>query len=200
MILEGLKGLLSHYPSITVQATFQNPKEALSYLDRHAVDVIFTDLDMPTIKGEDVVMYCKSKFPSTPIIVLSMHNEQSVIRYLINLGADGYLTKSSGKEDFFAAITTVKQGAKYFSEEVIQSLVSKPKAHPASSIITEQLSAREIEIVIQIAQGQTSKEIGELLHISHRTVETHRTNIQRKLGVNGVAGIVRFAFQNQLIE
>jgi len=156
---------------------------------------------MPELKGEDLLLYCKSKFPSTKVIVLSMHNEKSIIKHLIEQGADGFIIKSAGKEEILKAIKAVSEGAKYFTDDVMQSLLQndfKPKMEHCEAL--SQITEREREIIILIANGLSSKEIGKKLFISPRTAETHRNNILKKLDVNGVAGLVRFAFKNGLIE
>lgn len=201
IILDGISSLLDSDKEIEVLRTFQNPNEALKFLDSSPVDVIFTDLDMPEMNGEDVLAYCKSKFPSSKVIVLSMHNEKSVIRHLIELGADGYLIKSAGKLEIIQAVKTVNSGAKFFSDDVMQSLIQAgTNAATVANPALEQLTDREMEIIKLIANGLSSKEIGDKLFISPRTAETHRNNILKKLEVNGIAGIIRFAFQQKLIE
>jgi DNA-binding NarL/FixJ family response regulator len=201
IILDGISSLIKTDSSISILETFQNPKIALEYLDKNPVDVVFTDLDMPELKGEDVLQYCKSKFPSTKVIILSMHNEKSVIKHLISLGADGYLVKSAGKDEIIKAIKSVHQENKYFGDEVMQSLIhDEKKEEPIVSKALSSLTEREVEIIKLIANGLSSKEIGEKLFISPRTAETHRTNILKKLDIQGIAGIVRFAFQHKLIE
>ncbi|MGB1038667.1 MAG: response regulator [Bacteroidia bacterium] len=200
LVLDGLHALIGSVPDITVVNTFQNPKEALSYLDKNSTDVVFTDLDMPEMNGEGVLQYCKSKFPSTKIIVLSMHHEKTVIKHLIGLGADGYLTKSAGKEEIIQAIKTVESGSKYFADNVMQSLIIEENTVAVSDETLDQLTEREKEIIVLIANGLSSKEIGEELFISPRTAETHRNNILKKLDIQGIAGIVRFAFHHKLIQ
>ncbi|PCJ67784.1 MAG: DNA-binding response regulator [Bacteroidetes bacterium] len=201
IILDGISSLIATNNGIEILNTFENPKEALTFLDTTFVDVIFTDLDMPEMNGEDVLVYCKSKFPSTKVIILSMHNEKAIIRHLIQLGADGYLLKSAGKEEILKAIKTVHLDVKYFPDDVLQSLVSaeESKVEPLNPNL-ERLTSREIEIIKLIASGLSSKEIGSKLFISPRTAETHRNNILKKLDIHGIAGIIRFAFQNKLVE
>lgn len=201
LILDGISALLESESEIMVVGEFQDARRAIDYLDKNAVDLILTDLDMPQMNGEEVVEFCKAKFPSTKIIVLSMHNEKSVIKHLIQLGADGYLVKSAGKEEILKAIRNVHTGSKFFSDEVMQSLIQEDKiAAPTNDPALKILSEREIEVIKHIANGMSSKEIGDQLFISPRTVETHRNNICKKLDIQGVAGIIRFAFQHQLVD
>lgn len=198
IILQGLCALLSKDEELEIVKTFTNPQLALDYLETHKVDVLITDLDMSNLSGEDVLMICKSKFPSIKVIMLSIHKEPSIIRQLVKLGADGYLTKNASHVEYLNAITTVSNGKKYFNSEVVDSLLgdNKPVFHQNA----EGLSSREIEIMILIAQGLTSKQIGRDLNISSRTVDTHRVNIQAKIKEQGTAGIIRYAFSKGLIS
>ena len=117
-----------------------------------------------------------------------MHNEKSVIRHLIDYGADGYLLKSAGKEEILKAILVVNSGAKYFADDVMSSLIQSEVAPVVrSNEQLKQLTEREIEIIKLTANGLSSKQIGEKLFISPRTAETHRNNILKKLELKGIA-------------
>jgi DNA-binding NarL/FixJ family response regulator len=200
VILDGLSSLLASDSDLQIEELFQKPQEAMVYLDNHTVDVLLTDLDMPEMKGEEVLTYCKSKFPSMKVIVLSMHNESAVIKHLIQSGADGYLVKSAGKAEIIQAIKNVHGGSKHLGGEALTMLTSPQVKEPVSNPQLEHLSKREIEIIRLTANGSSSKEIGEQLFISPRTVETHRNNIIKKLEIKGIAGMIRYAFTNGLIE
>lgn len=200
IILDGIASLIESESSFEILGAFQDPKEALDFLDKHNLDIVLTDLDMQGLNGEDVLQYCKSKFPSVKIIILSMHNEKTVIKHLISLGADGYVVKSAGREEIIQAIRTVASGSKYFSNEVMQSLINDEEKELPQNPALDILTSREIEIIRCIANGMSSKAIGDELHISPRTAETHRNNILKKLDVSGIAGIIRFAFQQRIID
>lgn len=127
-----------------------------------------------------------------------MYNNPSIVRSLINSGANGYLLKNADKVEFRMAIDKVLNGGRYFSSEITESL-----AFPSSDESPELknvLSEREIEIVQLIAQGLSSQQVADKLFISVRTVETHRKNILSKLNLNNVAGLIRLAFQQGLIS
>jgi two-component system nitrate/nitrite response regulator NarL len=200
IVLDGLTSLLSQEPSFELLGGFVNAETAFELLDKQTVDVVITDLDMPGIQGEQVVRFCKSKFPLTKVMVLSMHDERAIIKHLIDVGADGYLLKMAGKEEIIASIKLVHSGVKHFSDDVVQSLIQNKQSSDSINPTLKLLTTREIEIVKLIANGLSSKEIGEQLHISPRTVETHRANILKKIDSTGVAGIIRFAFENGLVD
>ena len=200
IILDGLTSLIEKEEDIQIINSFTNPIEALTFIEKKLPDVVITDLDMPKMKGEDVMAIIKSKSPHSKVLILSMHNEKSVIKQLIKEGADGYLSKSASKSEILNSIRTVTTGAKYFSKDVMNSLIEEDSTQVSSNFALKEFTEREIEVIKLIAKGLSSKQIGLKLFISHRTVETHRNNILKKLDSNGVAGIIRFAFQNKLIK
>lgn len=198
-VLDGLESLISSHSKWNVVQTFSDPVYSYDFIIKNDIDLVITDLDMGDVNGEDVLQYLKGKKPDLPIMVLSMHNESAVIKQLMLLGANGYLLKSSGKEEIFRAIEQVLGGNKYFSDEVMQSVLSdKPVINSNKALAG--LTQREKEIIVLVAQGKTNKEIGKDLFISLRTVETHRNNLMRKLELKGTASLIRFAFENKLIS
>lgn len=200
MVIDGLKALLVNEAEIDICGAFTDATEAMTFLDSHEVDVVMTDLDMPTMSGEDVLLYCKSKFPYTKVVVLSMHNESAIIKHLVDSGADGYLLKSSGKEEILACIKLVHTGVKHFSDDVLKAVMNNNQVTTTMNPALNDLTNREIEMVKLVATGLNSKDIAEQLNISIRTVETHRRNILKKIDGAGVAGIIRFAFENKLVN
>ena len=120
-------------------------------------------------------------------------------------GADGYLLKTANQQEVLHAISTVLEGKKFFSQDVTFSLLNDSSNQSISStksstLELNSLTEREIEILCLVAQGLTNKEIGDQLYISHRTVDTHRTNLMKKLNLNNVASLIRFAYKNGLVE
>ncbi|MBL7941984.1 MAG: response regulator transcription factor, partial [Flavobacteriales bacterium] len=144
----------------------------------------------------DATRAIRQKFPEVRIIILSMHDEKSMISKMLDIGADGYVLKNSDKLSLTRAIEDVMAGRQYLSEEANAILLS-PARNQFSGKLSE-LTDREIEILKLVAEGLSNKEIGDKLFISHRTVDTHRTNLMTKLNVHNVAGLVRFAIQNGL--
>ena len=122
---------------------------------------------------------------------------------MVERGADGYLLKNSSKDEVMKAIDSVLNNQPYFSQDVTLSLLNKSNGKSGtlgSNSELENLTEREVEILKLVAEGMTNKEIGDALFISHRTVDTHRTNLMKKLEVNNVAGLIRFAMKNGLVE
>ncbi|PLW94513.1 MAG: DNA-binding response regulator [Marinilabiliales bacterium] len=198
IILDGIKSLLENADEIQVVATANDGNEALNTLKLITIDVILMDIDMPKLNGIDATRQIHEKYKDVRVIMLTMHNESAMIKNLIEIGAYGYLLKNSSKEELLDAICKVAKGEKYFSSEVTMSLLNPEKSK--TSDIQIDFTQREIEIIQLLADGHTNKEIGVKLFISHRTVDTHRTNILKKVGVNNVAGLISFAIKNGLVD
>jgi len=199
IILDGLNALLSATEDIRVVHTANNGREAIDTLKVLTVDVVMMDIDMPVMNGLDAAMEIKKNPVAPKIIILSMHHERGMIKNLIEIGVDGYLIKNSGKEETINAIRQVAVGKNVFSPDVTMTLAGDAKNGKNENSDID-LTEREIEILKLIVDGFSNKEIGEKLYISHRTVDTHRTNMMKKIGVNNIAGLVSFAIKNGIVR
>lgn len=204
LFIDGLKSLFATEEQFVVVGCANNGKEALQFLETTPVDVVLVDIEMPLMNGFDTASYIIKKHPSIKIIALTTHDEKSIIRKMIEVGASGYLLKNIDKSTLLEAINTVLDGRLYFSSEITVSLnsmtdpVEKLTANRDPAL--DQLSAREVEILVQIANGKSNTKIAEELFLSPKTIDTHRTNIMQKLNINNVVGLVRFALKNGLVE
>lgn len=199
LIVDGMISLLKNKEDILVAGVANNGKEALQMLRILEPDLVLMDIDMPVMNGIDALREIKKTNPGTRVIILSMHEEAGMIKNLVALGADGYLLKSCSEEELFRAINTVALGQPYFSHGVTVSLLNaKVSAAPSSDPLHEVLSDRETEVLRLITEGFSNKEIGAQLFISHRTVDTHRTNLMKKLNVSNIAGLISYAIRNGL--
>ncbi|MCH2233110.1 MAG: response regulator transcription factor [Crocinitomicaceae bacterium] len=205
LIIDGLKAFVSKDESLEFVGECNNGEDAIRYADILNPDIILMDIEMPRVSGIQASEEIKKTHPEIKVLIISMHQEKGLIKKLLERGVDGYLLKNSSQEEVLSAISVVRSGKKYFSEDITLALldrnISGVSGYKSSEngFLTE-LTDREIEILKAIAEGHTNKEIGEELHISHRTVDTHRTNLMKKLEVNNVAGLIRFAFKNGLIS
>jgi len=203
IIIDGLKSLLADKEQIKVIAEASNGKEALDILKLLQVDVVLMDIDMPVLNGIEATKEIKAEYPETKVIILSMYKESGLIKTLIQIGADGYLLKNSDKDELIEAITRVASGQQYFSSDVTMSLldkISKKSSQFQPDKRVSELTQREIEILKLITEGFSNKEIGDKLFISHRTVDSHRTNLMKKVGVNNIAGLIRFAIKTGFVN
>ncbi len=199
IIIDGLKALLENVDSVRILTSAVNGREALDKLKIIEVDVVLIDIDMPVLNGFDTMQEIKKYYPDIKVIILSMHCESAMVKDLIDAGADGYLLKNSSKDELVSAINKVSNGGRYFSTDVTMSLVDQPKKQEINEKDLN-LTSREIEILKLIAEGYTNKEIGKKLFISHRTVDTHRTNLMKKIEVKNLAGLVNYAIKRGFLE
>jgi DNA-binding NarL/FixJ family response regulator len=200
LIVDGMISLLKNKEDILVAGVANNGKEALQMLRVLEPELVLMDIDMPVMNGIDALREIKKTNPGTRVIILSMHEEAGMIKNLVALGADGYLLKSCSEEELLRAINTVALGQPYFSHGVTVSLLNaKVSVAPSSDPLHEVLSDRETEVLRLITEGFSNKEIGAQLFISHRTVDTHRTNLMKKLNVSNIAGLISYAIRKGLV-
>lgn len=198
IIADGLKSLVNSIEGFEVATTANNGKEVLEILKVLSVDIILMDIDMPVMNGLDATALIKKDYNNIKVVILSVHSEKGMIKNLIELGVDGYLLKNCSRDELESAIRHVWNGGEYFSSGVTQSLLKKDDE--LLKDLNIDITKREIEILKLIASGLTNKEIGKKLFISHRTVDTHRTNLMRKLDVKNIAGLVSFAMKQGLLD
>ena len=204
LILDGLRNLLSQRNDLEIVAEATNGEQALQFTGTFLPGLLLMDVDMPIMNGLDATEQIKRKFPETRIIILTMHEEPALVKRIMEIGADGFLIKSSDQEIILKAIDEVLSGKKYFPDDLLNSREENNKLalefsiKPSDALLLAQLTERELEILKLIAEGLSNKEIGDRLFISHRTVDTHRTNLMKKLDVHNIAGLIRFALKNRL--
>jgi two-component system, NarL family, nitrate/nitrite response regulator NarL len=193
ILLDGLKSLVSN--PFEVKAIATSGTEALTLIKTTEFDVLITDYEMPGINGLELVKAAKIARPEMKIIVLSMHDDPSVVRELLQIGALGYLLKKNTGTNLSDALHKVIEGKRYLSNEIAELLIHAPQEEEGKSTLT----AREIEILKLVAKEYNSRQISEILSISERTVETHRKNILRKTEATNLVGLIKYAFANKLI-
>ena len=198
IIIDGLKSLLKNSDEIVVGAEANNGREALRILELLSIDVVLMDIDMPILNGIETLKEIRKQFRNVKVIILSMHNEAGMIKSLMDIGANGYLLKSCSQDELIGAIKKVSTGQNYFSTDVTLALLNTSTTS-TSEQRNELLTDRETEILKLIAAGFSNKEIGDQLFISHRTVDTHRTNLMKKLDVNNIAGLISYAIRNGIV-
>jgi len=206
LILDGLAQLVEGIGGFQILAKAGNGKAGLDLVEKLAPDIVLMDVDMPVMNGLEATQQIKKLYPKVRIIILTMHGDPALIKRMMEIGADGFLLKNSNRDEFREALTRVAQGKTYFSSDAAQAVISGKSVTPGNfvvgndTILLSTLSDRETEILKNIALGKSNKEIGDQLFISHRTVDTHRTNIMKKMGVHNVAGLVRIALRNGLVQ
>ncbi|MEL7144929.1 MAG: response regulator transcription factor [Bacteroidota bacterium] len=202
IITEGIANLLKKEADIKIEAIFHDGLSLMDYLPHHPVDLILLDIDMPMLNGIECAEKILKRNPDQKIAMLTMHGEKALIIRLIEMGVKGYFIKTIEQDELILAIRKICAGNEYFPADVTKALLTQKETVNDVTInpLVNELSARETEIIKLVAQGMSNKEIGESLFISHRTVDTHRTNLMKKLNIHNIAGLIRFAFQNKLVE
>jgi len=199
---KGIISLLEEFEELKIIMEAANGKELISALKKEQPDVILMDLEMPVMDGIETTEYVRKKYPEVKIIILTMHDDDSFISHLIEKGANGFLLKDSNIETVVDAIYAVIKNGFHFTDRVskamVKGLVKSQKIKP--SFNTVNLTNKEIEVLKFICKEYTTKEIGEKLGVSTRTVEGHRDNVLHKTGARNTVGIVMYAVKNNLID
>jgi DNA-binding NarL/FixJ family response regulator len=174
--------------------------ETIRLIETLKPDVLVVDMMMPELNGLEVLRQFKKLSPSTRAIVLSMQSANAYVVEALNLGAEGYVLKDTGPSELANAIRTVIQGNRYLSEKLIERLeFAGQKAEQAPLDTYQLLTTREREILQLTAEGKSSTEIGEILVISSRTVEAHRSNLMKKLALHNMTDLIRYAIKRGII-
>ncbi|QJD92265.1 response regulator transcription factor [Duganella dendranthematis] len=189
LVRDGLRARLEAMPQFEVVAEAGGAAEALEQAARHPADLVLMDINMRGVNGIEATALFKQAFPQIAVLILSMHDKLEYVSQAIQAGARGYVLKDAPGKDIVVAIETVMSGGIYYSTALARQL-----AQPQNQ--DNQLTSREHEVLRHIAHGESNKQIARALDLSVRTVETHRLNIKRKLGIEGQAELIRFAVQN----
>ncbi|MGR3502857.1 response regulator transcription factor [Pseudaestuariivita sp.] len=193
MVAEGIEAILESYDDITVLASLSDARSIVDQIDTLAPDVVLLDLNMPGMSGLAATELLLEKRPETHVLILSMHDSPEYISTAMSHGAKGYVLKDVPTDEIHRAITQVMAGETYLCTGAKGSLTPSPGAAGA-------LTGREQTILLQLAQGKSNKEVANALDISVRTVETHRKNIKRKLGISSTAGLTRYALEHGVLQ
>jgi len=194
MVAEGVEAILKTYNDIQVLATLSDGQQIIDQVETLDPDVILLDLNMPGIGGLSTTEILLEKRPRTRILILSMHDSPEYIASALSHGALGYVLKDVPTDEIKLAIDAVMAGNRYLCTGAQGSL------EPEEGITREQLTNREQTILLQLAQGRSNKDVALALDISVRTVETHRKNIKRKLGISSTAGLTRYAMEHGVLQ
>ena len=196
ILIDGLKALLSEQEGYQIGGSAHTGCFALAFLKKEQYDLMIADYSLPDMTGLELVRQAKAMVPGLKIIMLSMHDEPTVVREVIAAGADGYVLKKYARQELFHAIDAVLNNHPYWSAEISRLMLkSLQSGEPSPQTLTE----REEEVLRLIVKEMTSKQIAKQLFISERTVETHRKNLMRKLKCSGTVGLIKYALSKNLI-
>jgi DNA-binding NarL/FixJ family response regulator len=199
----GLRHVLEKQTGWEVVAEASNGKDAVENVMALRPDIAVMDLKMPILNGLEATRRIAQSGSNTKILILSLYDSDSMVRQVLNAGAQGYLVKSDLAQDIVAAVHALERNKTFFTFKVAQKikdrhLMEEKQPNRKDSVIG--LTSRQREILQLLAEGKSSKEVAFALNISVKTAETHRTNIMRRLSCHSVSELVRYAVRNEIIE
>jgi two-component system, NarL family, nitrate/nitrite response regulator NarL len=195
LVIEGIRAVLETYNHIEIVGSATTARDGLALAMRTPPDVVMMDINMPGLSGLDAIDLFKETLVKSRLLMLSMHDSREYISTSVMRGASGYVLKDAPINEIIAAIEAVAAGGTYFSSGVSNVLMRLPDPHLNAGPLT----IRETSVLVLVAEGKSSKDVASALSISARTVETHRKNIKKKLGIATTAGLTRYAIEAGLI-
>lgn len=196
LVIEGIRAVLETYNHIEIVGSAANADDGLAIATRTAPDVVMMDVNMPGMSGLAAIDVFKEALGNVRLLMLSMHDSRDYISTSVMHGASGYVLKDAPTNEIIAAIEAVAAGGTYFSSGVSDVLMRLPD--PSQHV--GPLTNREASVLMLVAEGKSSKDVATALSISARTVETHRKNIKKKLGIATTAGLTRYAIETGLVS
>lgn len=198
IVRNGLKQLISEHEDMQVIGEVTDGDELFAWLRQELPDVVLCDMSMPGRSGIDLIKTVKAQWPSLPLLVLSVHEDDMYAVRTIKAGAMGYVTKASPSEQLLAAIRRVSSGRLYINEDVAEKLALQFIG--GEQMPHSKLSDREHQVFVMLAEGMTVSEIARSLHLSVKTISTHKTNIMQKMGWSNMAELIRYAIEHDLVN
>ncbi len=196
----GLAAVLNNESDMEVVAEAEEGRSALDMVRQYKPDVAVMDVTMPHLNGIDATSQICKEFPDTRVLALSMHGESKFVSRMLEAGAKGYLTKNCTPEELTNAVRTVHSGKVYLSPKiatvVIQDYIGPDKPNSGASL--NSISSREREVLQLFAEGKTTKQIAMMIHLSPKTIETHRSHIMDKLDIHSIAELTKFSLREGL--
>jgi two-component system response regulator NreC len=200
IVRAGLRTIVQSEPTLELVGEAAGGYEAVELVKQFKPDVLLLDLSMPDMDGLAVTKELKPLFPEMHILILTIHDDQALVREAIKAGASGYILKRAAESELVSAITVLMRGDMYVDPSLLRGLVDDSESKTPPDNLAESLTPRELDVLGLIVQGYTNRQIGEELSISIRTVEGHRANLYDKLGAGSRADLVRFAREHHLID
>ena len=198
IVRSGIKLLLERQPDLEVVAEAADGIEARDLVIERRPDLAILDVKMPGLTGLQATREIKAQAPEVPVLILSMHDDERYLFEALKAGASGYVLKAQADADLMAAVRAVEKGEPFLTPSAQQALIKDVLGEGVAR--SDELTPREQEVVKLVAEAHTNKEIAAILHLSEKTVENHRSNAMRKLGMRDRVELVRYAIRKGLIE
>jgi two-component system, NarL family, response regulator NreC len=201
IIRDGLRTLIEKEAGMEVIAEAENGREMIRLVLKHRPNMVITDVSMPDMNGTEATRKIMEEIPGIRVIALSMHSDRRYVLGMLEAGASGYLLKDCAFEELVTAIHQVAKGNTYLSPKITEVVVSgylnkTQGPHASGSILTP----REREVLHLLAEGRSAKEVASHIHVSVKTVETHRRNMMEKLNMRGIAELTKYAVREGLVS
>lgn len=204
MVREGIQSMLSTAGDIEITGLVPSGEEAVNVTRSNPANVVLMDIIMPGMNGIEAARWIKEIDSSIGVIIVTMEISKEYVSAAIKSGVDGYLPKDISKETLLEAIRSVYQGERYFNDAIkkliFEDFYSVEKLKNPKKVLPNQLTKREMEVLALVATGKSNREVAEALFISVKTVETHKTHILIKLGLNNNSELIRYAVKNNIIS
>lgn len=203
VVRDGLRMLLEAQPDLEVIGTAADGRDAVRQVTQLGPDVAILDIAMPELNGLEAARQILETCPTTRVIMLSMHGASEHVFDALHMGARGYLLKASAGADVADAVRAVHAGRRYLSQEVMEQVIERsieqqPRQADGASGLLARLTGREREVLQLVVEGKSSAEIARVLHLSPKTVETYRSTLMKKLEINDLPSLVKFAIKHNL--
>lgn len=204
LVRAGLRSLLETFPDMKVVGEASNGNEALVQIEKLQPDVVLMDVAMPDLNGIEATRRATRANKKTRVVMLSVHGAHEYVRQALLAGAAGYVLKSADSTELETAVRTVARGERWLSPAIsriaIAAFVNEVGGRTETGNPSDRLTARQREVLQLIAEGHSTKEIARLLHVSVKTVESHRAQLMERLGIHDVAGLVLYAVRTGMVH
>jgi len=203
IVRKGLRALLDRETRIKVVDEAGDGRETIQKVKQHLPDVVVMDIGMPNLNGIEATRQIKKRFPNMKVLILTMHASEEYVSAILDAGASGYVLKQAAPAELVSAIETIHKGDSFLSPSICTKVIQgfKQRIDTGKKRISfDSLTEREREVLQLIAEGKTTSEIADLLFISPKTAEVHRSHLMEKLGLHNTAEVVRYAIRKGIID
>lgn len=199
IVRKGVRALLAANPKFAVVAEAEDGQEAIDLTASARPDVVLMDLSLPRLDGVEAISVIKRRFPKTKVLALTAHGKEQYLSAAVQAGVDGYLLKNSSSAELFTAVESLMAGQNYFSQAVSSMLANATRSSLVGGDPLDKLSGRERQVLKLAAQGHPNQDIADALFVSVKTVEKHKTNIKKRLGLRSSLELAAFCLEHGLV-